>query len=73
MHKITAISIDKTLNFDFKILNEPDSLRGITTRKDFFYIERDIDLKFGLYTDSDMVRTILMRYFGCGLQFPWKL
>lgn len=50
-----------------------NSLRGITTRKNFFYIERDIDLKLGLYVDSDMLRKILMRYFGCGLPFPWKL
>ena len=47
-------------------------LRGITTLKNFFYIEQDINLKLCIYTDFDMLSTNLTRYFGCGFSFPWK-
>ena len=47
-------------------------LRGITTRKNFFYIEEDINLKLCMYTDFDMLSTNLKRYFWCGFSFPWK-
>ena len=69
-----CLSISSDVSIPLRIFRPPamGHLRGITTGKNFFYIEQDINLKLCIYTDFDMLSTNLKIYFGCGFSFPWK-